>query len=209
MKSGVGFGNPYNPFGSAEAPSEDKLMFNTILGAASNMVSFMSRFQDEVKVEEFSSDTTVRTLEFVCGAPFDNLNGLFINGHSGLLGDRIRHQVRTEVAIQLGDLVLDDEITQRWIDMRRTDGKKFGVAGASRLMPGGAYEAWDGLAMRMKATGDRPAAELWAVNIDAEGAESATQLVQEPGLYFGAHYESLDRALGRTLQKRTGKPFAG
>lgn len=203
MKKGVGFGNPYNPFGSPEAPSEDRLMFNPTLGAASNMVSFMSRNPDEVKTEEFSEGITVRTLEFVCGAPFDNLNGLFINGHSGLLGERIRHQVRTEVAIQLGDLVVEDEISQRWISMRRVDGKKFGVAGASRLLPGGEYESWDGLTMRMMAQSDRPAAELWATNIDADGAESAAQLVQEPGLYFGSHYESLDRALGRTLQKRT------
>lgn len=195
------FGDPQNPYDLPEAPAEHILALNFRQRCAHEVIEYMYAFPSEVKTETVGNKYDIRTLDIKCSAPFDTWSGLFVNGSTPMAGNEIQSVGRMEVVIQIGDLAVNDEIIQRWINLRRADGKKFGVPGVSRRTGEHEFEQWQGLSMRMRLVDDEPSAELWAIADEADSVY-ATLLTQKSDSYFGSHYESLVRALSRKRRKR-------
>lgn len=192
------FGNPDNPFGEQESDNlRHAVVFEPVRTAVSRQIMLMALLQGDVQhIRHEASET--RTLKLRCSAPLETNLGIFINEASLLIEDQIRNVVDVPVDLTLGDITRKEVITKRWIKLERPEGEEFGVSGVSQAS-GGEFEKWRSLVMRVEGDQQGPVADLWGETLDKE---PASEVINDmPGRIFEAHYDSIRRAIGRTLQK--------
>jgi hypothetical protein len=193
------FGNPDNPFGEPESENlRPAVVFEPVRATVSRQIMLMALLHGDVKHIRHE-DREERILKFRCSAPLEENLGIFVNEASILIERQLRKIVTVPVDLTLGDITHNDKITKRWIKLERPYGEEFGVSGVS-LVSEGEFEKWRALVMRVEGDDQGPVADLWGETLHDEPVSEAIQ--DAPGRIFEAHYDSLRRAVGRTLRKK-------
>lgn len=192
------FGDSDNPFGEPESDNlRPAVVFEPVRAAVSRQIMLMALLHGDVQHIRHE-DSETRTLKLRCSAPLETNLGIFINEASILIEDQILNVATVPVDLTLGDITQDDVITKRWVKLQRPGGEEFGVSGVS-LVRDGEFEKWRALVMRVEGDEHGPVADLWGETICAE---PASELIKDmDGRIFEAHYDSLRRSIGRTLQR--------
>lgn len=202
MTSPLSFGNPDNPFSEAEIFPQHRIACDLVRRPAADVIRYMSAFSAEVTIKEVDASRTLRTINLGCTAPFEAGLGMYLNEAALLIDKHIQEVTNIGAALRLGDTVVDNTVTKRWIQLRHPEGKGFGVSGVSRLLPDGSFEKWNNVTLCIQPRDQNIKAEIWGEITDNDGSNSAQLLREGKGLCFEAYYESMYRAISRTLEKR-------